>query len=492
VNAVRTRQIAAVVSLCLAGCAPVVLPPAQEPGDRALSSFGFLSPPVQAAIAEETRTVSLTVPAGTDCSSLVAVFVISGQGVTVAGVQQVSGRTANNFEHPVEYVVDLADGSAVTYVVYVSVAPPLGHAKSFSTFSFQEPSVAATIDEPSHAIGAVVPRGTDVSSLVAVFATTGVLVTVDDTEQKSGVTINDFTDPVTYTVTAEDGSTARYVVSVAVAPSREKQIASFSFDCPGSAAAIDEAQRIIRARVLPGTDLTALVAVFTTSGAAVRVEGAVQRSGVTVNDFTAAREYEVVAEDGSTAVYTVRVTDHIGLVVNELDVDQVGLDTAEFIELFAADSVDLWGVDVVLVNGGVAPGLEYGRIDLSSIGMIASGTYLVLAGPLVPVAPSAVKYTPPGWESSNRIQNGPCDAVLLWDSVGRRVVDSVSYAGVLHRAVISGEAAELDATEGAAGAPSDSNSVPGSLGRLPNGLDTGQNGADFHFSPMVTPGLPNQ
>ena len=101
----------------------------------------------------------------------------------------------------------------------------------------------------------------------------------------------------------------------------------------------------------------------------MRVEGAAQHSGVTANDFTAAREYEVVAEDGSTAVYTVRVTDHLGLVVNELDVDQVGLDTAEFIELFATDTVDLWGVWVVLVNGGVSPGLEYGRIDLSSIGI---------------------------------------------------------------------------------------------------------------------------
>ena len=224
----------------------------QAPGAHALSSFGLLSPPVQAAIAEETRTVSLTVPFGTDCSSLVAVFVNSGRRVTVAGVEQVSGRTANNFEHPVEYVVELTDGSTVTYVVSVVIAPPLGQAKSFSAFSFLAPPVTACVDEASHAISAVVPRGTDLSSLVAVFITTGVLVTVDDTEQESGVTINDFTDPVTYMVTAEDGSTANYLVSVAVAPSQEKQITSFSFDCPGTAAAIDESQRIIRARVPTG------------------------------------------------------------------------------------------------------------------------------------------------------------------------------------------------------------------------------------------------
>jgi hypothetical protein len=479
-------------ALCLAGCGPALLPPVQGTGTRALSAFGFLSPPVQAIVTEETRTVSLKVPARTDCTSLVAVFVISGTRVTVAGVEQESGKTANNFERPVEYVVELQDGSRVTYVVHVSVEPPLGQAKSLSLFSFVEPPVSAVIDESSHTISAVVPRGTDVSSLVAVFAATGVLVTVDDTEQQSGVTINDFTEPVAYTVTAEDGSTACYLVSVSVAPSGEKQLTSFSFQCPGSAAVINEGQRIVRARVPAGTDVTALIASFVTTGVSVRAAGAAQESGITANDFSAPVDYEVIAEDGSFVIYSVRVADHIGLLINELDVDQVGLDTAEYIELLATDNIDPWGISVVLINGGVTPGQEYGRIDLSSLGALAQGTCLVLAGPMVQVPTTAVKYTPPGWESSNRIQNGPSDAVLLWDSIGRKAVDSVSYAGVLRRALIAAETAELDATEGEAGAPADSNSAPGSIGRFPSGQDTGQNGLDFRFSPVITPGLPNQ
>ena len=488
----RTGHFAAIVAFSLAGCTPGLLPPAQGTGTRALSSFGFLSPPVQATITEETRIISLTVPARTDCASLVAVFVISGPRVTVAGVEQVSGRTVNNFERPVEYVVERADGSTVTYVVRVSVEPPLGQGKAISLFSFVEPPVNGSIDESRQTISAVVPRGTDISSLVAVFTTSGVRVAVDDTEQQSGVTINDFTEPVTYTVTAQDGSTASYLVSVEEARSQEKQLTSFSFQCPGSAALIDEGQRIVRARVPAGTDLTSLIAVFATTGASVRVAGAAQESGITGNDFSVPLEYEVVAEDGSIALYSVRVVDHIGLLINELDVDQVGLDTAELIELFAVESVDLWGIAVVLLNGGVTPGQEYGRIDLSSLGSLEAGTCCVLAGSGVQVPAPGVKYTPPGWESSNRIQNGPSDAVLLWDTVARKVIDTVSYAGILHRAMIAGEAAEVDATEGAAGAPADSNSTHGSIGRVPNGQDTGQNGLDFRFIPVPTPGLPNQ
>jgi hypothetical protein len=48
----------------------------------------------------------------------------------------------------------------------------------------------------------------------AVFTTNGKKVLVNSVEQVSGVTLNDFTNPVTYTVLAEDGSTQDYLVVV--------------------------------------------------------------------------------------------------------------------------------------------------------------------------------------------------------------------------------------------------------------------------------------
>jgi hypothetical protein len=373
----------------------------------------------------------------------------------------------------------------------VPVLPPASQEKAITAFSFLQPPVTALIDERSRMISAAVPHGTEKSSLVAVFSTTGARVTVADTEQGSGVTINDFTDPVEYTVTAADGSTARYVVEVDMAPGQDKTLASFTLQVPGAASMIDEAQRIVRVRVPDGSNLSSLVAVFSCSGTEVRVSGRPQESGITTNDFTLPVPYEVIAEDGSSVVYTVQVTARIGLVINELDADQVGVDNAEFIELLALEEVDLWGIVVVLLHGGVTPGQEYRRIDLSALGTLPRGAYLVIAGPLVPVAAPAIKLTPPGWELTNRIQNGPSDAVVLWDALGHRVIDAVSYAGALHRAVITGEPGEVDACEGSESAPADSNTVTGSLGRSPNGADTGQNSADFKFINTLTPGAPN-
>ena len=54
--------------------------------------------------------------------------------------------------------------------------------------------------------------GTDLSALKANFTFAGEKVFVGDIEQKSGVTVNDFSKPVTYVVHAEDGSTEDYTV----------------------------------------------------------------------------------------------------------------------------------------------------------------------------------------------------------------------------------------------------------------------------------------
>ena len=65
-------------------------------------------------------------------------------------------------------------------------------------------------------IAVIVSLGTNVESLVATFTTTGTSVMVNGALQISGVTANDFTNPVTYLVTAGDGSSVNYTVNVII------------------------------------------------------------------------------------------------------------------------------------------------------------------------------------------------------------------------------------------------------------------------------------
>ena len=285
-----------------------------------LTSFAFLSAnnaglPADVIATISGTTITATVPAGTDVTALVASFTTSGASVAVGGAMQTSGVTANNFTAPVSYVVTAADGSTKSYTV--TVTPAASSAKDITSYVFRSATnptlsadVVATINGTS--ITATVPSGTNVHALIATFATTGVSVAVGQTVQTSGVTPNNFMSPVTYTVTAGDGSTKSYQVTVTVASSAAKDLTAFSFlSATNSGLPADALGTIngttITVTVPTGTDVTALVATFTTTGMRVKVGTKTQTSGQTANDFTSPVTYTVVASDNSTKQYTVTV-----------------------------------------------------------------------------------------------------------------------------------------------------------------------------------------
>ena len=84
--------------------------------------------------------------------------------------------------------------------------------KQITTFSFDglDPVSSGTINETSHTVTLRVTYGTDVTSLAPTIEHTGVSV-----NPASGA-VQDFTNPVTYTVTASDSSTREYVVTATV------------------------------------------------------------------------------------------------------------------------------------------------------------------------------------------------------------------------------------------------------------------------------------
>jgi hypothetical protein len=199
----------------------------------------------------------------------------------------------------------------------------LSSAKALTAFSFDMASnsgLTNTIDAAINgtSITATVPNGTVVTGLVATFTTTGDSVKVGTTAQVSGTTANDFTNPVQYTVTAEDGTTQVYTVTLTVAASNAKSITAFSFESSIAANATagltapvpgDIQGNTITATVPNGTDVTGLIATFTTTGVSVKVGSVVQVSGTTDNDFTSNVEYIVTAADNSTSTYTVIVSE---------------------------------------------------------------------------------------------------------------------------------------------------------------------------------------
>jgi Ice-binding-like len=259
-------------------------------------------------INETAKTIAVTMPYGTNVTALIATFTTTGVNVKVGAVAQAGGTTPNNFTTPVTYIVTAANGTTATYTVTVTLASI--SAKAITAFSFVGyAGYAGVIDEAAKTIAVTVPTGTNVAALIPTFTTTGTSVKVGALAQVSGTTPNNFTAPVAYIVTAGDTTTTTYIVTVTVAQVSAKAIIAFSFvGFPGAAGIINEAAKTIAVTVPTGTNVTALIATFTTTGTSVKVGAVVQVSGTTPNNFTGPVAYIVTAGDTTTATYTVTVT----------------------------------------------------------------------------------------------------------------------------------------------------------------------------------------
>ncbi|WP_419822766.1 S-layer homology domain-containing protein [Anoxybacterium hadale] len=261
---------------------------------KAITAFSFngLTPNVTGTVNEGAKTIALTVPYGTDVTALVPAITHTGASVSP------NTGVAQNFTNPVTYTVTAADSSTQQYTVTVSIAA--NPAKAITAFNFNglTPNVTGTVNEGAKTIALTVPYGTDVTALVPAITHTGASVSPN-----TGVAQN-FTNPVTYTVTAADSSTQQYTVTVSVAANPAKAITAFNFNglTPNVTGTVNEGAKTIALTVPYGTDVTALVPAITHTGASVS-----PNTGVAQN-FTNPVTYTVTAADSSSQAYTVTVS----------------------------------------------------------------------------------------------------------------------------------------------------------------------------------------
>jgi len=279
---------------------------------KSITSFSFpeFDPPAEGSISDKSKTIAVTVPYGTNVTSLKASFTTSPEAIVKIGkVTQVSGETENDFTKPVTYTVAAQDGSVRDYTVTVTVA--LSNEKLMKEFGFAVPKAAGIIDEDSRNISIKVPYNTELNGLKAVFGSSdNSIVRIGEVEQKSGETANDFRNSVTYIVVAQDGSIRDYNVTVAPAAVDEKKMAGFNLKVGSTIVkgVIDEASRTIRLIVPKGTSVESLIAAFIYTGKSIAVDGTPQISEETVNDFSRNVVYTITAYDDTTLEYTVTVT----------------------------------------------------------------------------------------------------------------------------------------------------------------------------------------
>ncbi len=199
-------------------------------GKPEFTSFKFeaLDPAVTGVIDRAGFSVSATVPFATDLTTLVASYTVT-DGVTakVGDTDQESGVTPNDYSSAVTYALTSEDGmTSQDWVVTVAKdAPSTGN--DIVSFRFEEldPAVNGIISASDHSVSLEVPSGTSVTALVP---TVG--ISENATVAPASGVAQDFSSAVTYTVTAQDGVTQDWMVTVSVASAGKTTLFSEDFE----------------------------------------------------------------------------------------------------------------------------------------------------------------------------------------------------------------------------------------------------------------------
>ncbi|WP_461255084.1 DUF5018 domain-containing protein [Treponema sp. R80B11-R83G3] len=420
-----------VFGFSMAACSDGGSNPGTQSSEKAITAFIFTSPAVAGTINETAKTISVTVPYGTAVTALTPTITHTGKSYSPTGAQ--------DFTNPVTYNVTAHDNTTQSYTVTVTVASA-NAAKAINTFTFASPAATGIINEAAKTIGVTVPYGTAVNALTPTVVHTGA--------SYSPTGAQDFTNPVTYTVTAEDGTTQPYTVTVTVASASAKAITSFIFTSPEATGVINEPEKEISVTVPSGTIVTALTPTVVHTGKSYSPTGA--------QDFTNPVIYTVTAHDDSIQNYTVTVTvvsndAPIAVTLNSVTQNgsatqrttQLTLNFSQAISGLSADDITLSGVTVTkgtLIGSGpsyILPisGFTAGgdlNVAVAKQGYVMSGSPKTVTIIYVPVAWTAVS----GFYGGSGIAWGGTAGNEKFVAVGNNGTAAYSADGVTWEAVV--------------------------------------------------------
>ncbi|MDY0279723.1 MAG: DUF5018 domain-containing protein, partial [Salinivirgaceae bacterium] len=174
-------------------------------------------------------------------------------------------------------------------------------------FSLPNQTGTATINATAHTVAIEVIYGSDVTTLVPTFSLSGgATAKIGETAQISGVSVVDFTNPVIYTVVAQNATNTQdwtVTVTISTSQSSEAEILTFAIPEQVGNTVINSTAGTVQLTVQQGTSLTALVPTIALSNGAT-----INPASGTAQDFTNAVTYTVTAQDATTKIWTATVT----------------------------------------------------------------------------------------------------------------------------------------------------------------------------------------
>ena len=375
----------------------------------------------------------------------------------------------------------------LTLPVLVSVDPAQAYVRVGSNLSLPSPLVVTLDSAP--AADLVIPLASSDASSLMVPAT----VTVLAGQKSASIMVMGLVAAPAVTITASLGTTTKTALVRVVGANEVAKLATLT---PGTvASAAGKATTFTVSLDIPA-DANHAVTLSTTGGTLSDATITIAKDAI-AGTFTYTQgttPATVSATDGTTTL-TATASLQVFPVINEVDYNQVGTDTKEFVEIYneTASDMTLDGIELVFVNGNVSPAVDYSPVQhVTLTGTLASHRWLVVgsATVVVPSGVTEIVFSPDG---SNKIQNGPKDAVLLVQTSTGALLDSISWGGKCTSATVMGVTGTVACSEGTAlpttAEDTDATSA-GSICRKVDGVDTDDNAADWTYC-NSTPGAAN-
>jgi hypothetical protein len=331
------------------------------------------------------------------------------------------------------------------------------------------------------------------SSNPAALSVTGGGVTIPAGQLGANVLVSGLAQNASVTLTASY-SGAQLQRAVRVLGANEAPTAVTLEPATATIAALGTANLTVRLDVPAPSGGTTVSLASSPSGAAmvpatVSIPANALSATVTVTDLGAQASYSISATLGGSSDSTAfTVVSGGGLVINEVDYNNVGTDGAEYIELYnpTTNPIDLTSYELLLVNG--SNDAVYTTFPLDLMGPLGAGQYVVVGSTAVAAANGSAKIDFVGTQT-DRVQNGAPDGIALIDTATMTLVDALSYEGDIGTVMLA--IGTVDLLEGpTAISAKDSNTVEGAICRLPNGVDTNVAATDWAVCSR-TPGAVN-
>ncbi len=232
-------------------------------------------------VSDPDNNFTITLPSGTDITSLTPTIEHNGVSISPAS------ETSQDFSNPLTYVVTAENDAIQEYIVTVEVEVAESDTNSITSFELE----GVTVTNPENEFTITLPADTDISALTPTIQHNGVSINPDNSAQ-------DFSNPVTYVVTAKNDAIQEYIVTVEVEVAESDTNSITSFELEGVTVTNPENEFTI---TLPaGTDVTALTPTINHNGESINPDNSAQ-------DFSNPVTYTVTAENDDTQEYIVTV-----------------------------------------------------------------------------------------------------------------------------------------------------------------------------------------